>query len=300
VLEPKVVGGWLLARQARTLNLDFFVGYSSATGVLASGGQGPYAMANAALDALCHELRSVGVAATSIQWGPWADGCMAASLNNQDAARLGRQGVDPLSSHAALDALSAALITGIPEIAVMAVDWQRFVSVHGASRQGFFSEVAAPLAVPESSSQHDGFIQQYRAAPAAQRRALLSEQIRVLALRSLGLDPQTAVEEARPLKDLGLDSLMAVELRNALARALGCALPATVAFDYPSVEAMTAYLVERLAKDLGETVAPVTGQARTPESVSAVQSLKDMSDDEAEAMLLAELGGRSSGAGELP
>ena len=298
VLAPKALGGWLLARHARTLELDFFIGYSSATGVLASGGQGPYAMANACLDALCHQLRAAGVAAMAVQWGPWEEGGMATTLKAQDAARFSRQGVSSMPADAALAALEVAISAAVPEIAVLAVDWQSFAAASdGAQRRSFYAELAGPIAVSEPVTQKKQFIERYRAAPLSQRRVLLGEQIRSLALRSLGLDAQTAVEDARPLKDLGLDSLMAVELRNALSRSLGCPLPATLAFDYPSVTALVGYLVERLAEDRNEPGAKVSVATPAPSETSGAESLKDMSEDEAEAMLLAELGTRIAGAG---
>ena len=295
VLRPKASGGLLLAHRARALPLDFFICYSSATGVLPAAGQGPYAMANACLDALCNDLRAAGIPATSVQWGPWAEGGMAATLSTLDAARFDRQGVSAMASRGALAALGAALATGTPEVAVLAVDWQRFAASNTGPRRAFYEELAAPLAATEAAAQKESFTERYRAAPPSQRRALLAEQIRLLALRSLGLDPQTAVEEARPLKDLGLDSLMAVELRNALSRSLGCPLPATLVFDYPSVQALAGYLAQRLTEGTGEprTVRPVAGA----EGASAVQSLQDVSEDEAEAMLLAELGEPGAGAG---
>jgi acyl carrier protein len=119
---------------------------------------------------------------------------------------------------------------------------------------------------------------------------LLAEQVRALALRSLGLDAHTVVEDARPLKDLGLDSLMAVELRNALARSLEIALPATMVFDYPSVTALAGYLLVRLDGSGGRPVA-------APSLPDDATSLHALSEDAAEALLLAELDSPGVGVG---
>ncbi len=249
VLAPKVQGGWLLAKHARAGTLDFFVCYSSATGVLASGGQTPYAMANAFLDGLCQKLRASGVPATSIQWGPWQDGGMAASLGSQDAARFAARGIQPMSTDAALDALELVLEQGVPEAAILAADWSRYSAIAEGSVGARSTNCLPP---------------QRRLRARAQRRLMVSCSViarrrRVstvdcwlstsacLRLRSLGLDANTAVEDTRPLKELGLDSLMAVELRNALSQSLGCSLPATLAFDYPTVATLATHLVGKLS-----------------------------------------------------
>ena len=302
VLAPKALGGWLLAAQARLRPLDFFVCYSSATGVLSSGAQGTYAMANACLDALSQELHAAGIPSYSVQWGPWAQGGMAASLSSRDAARFSSQGIRALPSSTALQALATVLASGAAEVAVLDIDWQRFAAAYSGPRRAFYEElVTAAVESTQSGAvarEPAGFIQQYRATALSQRRALLAQQIRLLALRSLGLDPQTVVEEERPLRDLGLDSLMAVELRNALARSLGCSLPATVAFDYPSVQALVGHLTERLAPQTASEGRAITAVAAVASgSHAAVEAVVDMSEDEAEAMLLAELSGRGVGGG---
>jgi acyl transferase domain-containing protein/NAD(P)-dependent dehydrogenase (short-subunit alcohol dehydrogenase family)/acyl carrier protein len=296
VLAPKVQGGWLLAKHARACSLDFFVCYSSATGVLASGGQAPYAMANAFLDGLCQKLRAAGVPATSVQWGPWQEGGMAALLGSKDAARFASRGIHPMSTGAALDALELVLERGVPEAAVLAVDWSRYSEIAaGFGRRSFYEQLAAAAPVTSArTAAADGFMQRYRAAPAGQHRALLAEHIRQLALRSLGLDASTAVEDTRPLKELGLDSLMAVELRNALSQSLACSLPATLAFDYPTVATLAAHLVGKLS-DTGTAASAanaerVAAASAPPVAAANVAAIRSLSEDEAEAQLLAELG----------
>ncbi len=126
---------------------------------------------------------------------------------------------------------------------------------------------------------------QLKAAPARQRRDLLLAHIRLLALRTLSLDQATPVEEGRPLKEFGLDSLMAVELRNALGRSLDQTLPATLAFDYPTLRDLTDYLDGRVfADDVRQSPPP---HARSAEAAA----IADLSDEAAEALLLAELDG---------
>ncbi len=116
VLAPKMIGASLLAHHARGLPLDFFVCYSSATGIFGSPGQTPYAAANAWLDAACHVLRHRGVPATSVQWGPWRDGGMAAARGAAHAARWTSRGVRPIPDALAFAALELALAAGCPRL----------------------------------------------------------------------------------------------------------------------------------------------------------------------------------------
>ena len=214
---------------------------------------------------------------------------MAARVSGQHATRLASQGVNSMTADSALAALDVAIESGASEVAVLEIDRQTFATaVATHPRRSFYQEIGG--SAPESKlPQHETFMLRYRAAPSSQRRPLLAEQVRALALRSLGLAAHTVVEDARPLKDLGLDSLMAVELRNALARSLEIALPATMVFDYPSVTALAGYLLERLDGSGGRPVA----------APSLPDSLHDLSEDAAEALLLAELDSPGVGGGSL-
>jgi NADPH:quinone reductase-like Zn-dependent oxidoreductase/acyl carrier protein len=280
VLAPKTVGASLLARHARDLELDFFVCYSSATGIFGSPGQSTYAAANAYLDALCHELRGAGIPATSVQWGPWRDGGMAAARSAPSAARWSDRGVQPMGDDIALAALELALASATPEVAVLSVDWRLYGARLGAApARALLGELVKPSAPPAVATA--SFLPQLKAAPSGRRRALLIEHARTLALRILGLEPATAVDEGRPLKELGLDSLMAVELRNALGRSLESSLPATLAFDHPTLAALADYLQGRLFG--AETRPPV------PMVTDEAGAIGTLSDEAAEKLLLAEL-----------
>ena len=123
VLAPKMIGASLLARYARDLPLDFFICYSSATGVLGSSGQSSYSAANSYLDAFCQALRMVGVPATSVQWGAWGEIGMAARQTAHHTARLVARGVRPMAADRALSALDRAIETAVPTVAVISADW---------------------------------------------------------------------------------------------------------------------------------------------------------------------------------
>jgi acyl transferase domain-containing protein/NADPH:quinone reductase-like Zn-dependent oxidoreductase/acyl carrier protein len=277
VLSPKVDGALALARHTRGERLDFFVCYSSATGVLGSPGQSSYSAANAYLDAFCHALRASGVPATSVQWGAWRDGGMAAKQSARDASRLQAKGVRPMAASAALSALELAIASETAEVAVMSVDW------HALAARSDASPLLRELVdvAPQEGEASASVLMELKALPNSRRRAFLGEHVRLSALRVLGIDDQTLIEAGRSLRELGLDSLVAVELRNALSRSLECRLPATLAFDYPTLNALADHLERRLfPMEPKVTAAPVSSDA---------EAIRELSEDAAETLLLAEL-----------
>lgn len=123
-----------------------------------------------------------------------------------------------------------------------------------------------------------------KSAPSARRRPMLAAFVRERALRALGVDPGRAVDPRTPLGELGLDSLLAVELRNTLGNAVGSTLPATLLFDYPTIDTLTDYLLNDVL-GLAEAAVPTS----TPDRVA---SIEDLSDEEVEKQLAARLGKR--------
>ncbi|MBL8972725.1 MAG: SDR family NAD(P)-dependent oxidoreductase, partial [Myxococcales bacterium] len=225
VFAPKVLGAWHLDALTAEAELDFFVLFSSLAGVLGSAGQANYAAANCCLDALAQLRRGRGRPAQSLQWGAWADG-LAAGLGE----RLGRVGMGVLAPAQGVALLAEAMARPETLLAIGA-------SEPRAAR-------ASRVAGPRWSERLAGLSAERRIE--AVRAAVLEEVARVLgASERVGLD--------RPLQELGLDSLMAVELRGALGLRFGAALPATLAFDHPTVEALTRWLSTAV---LGEAQAP--------------------------------------------
>jgi NADPH:quinone reductase-like Zn-dependent oxidoreductase/acyl carrier protein len=217
VIAPKADGAWNLHRATEHRRLDFFILFSSAAGLLGHAGQSNYAAANAALDALAAYRLAHGLPALSIAWGPWSIG-MAAPLQE----RLRRQGIIPIEPAAARRYLDALIGHG-GQVAVLS---QRA----SATRP-------TPAVVPSSSDLLDRL---QSASPEEQRR-LLTDSVRQHVARTVALTPAD-VPVDKPLSELGLDSLMAVELRNSLSGAMGQTLPATLAFQYPTVEGIVGYL----------------------------------------------------------
>jgi acyl transferase domain-containing protein/NADPH-dependent curcumin reductase CurA/acyl carrier protein/short-subunit dehydrogenase len=221
VFAPKIDGARHLDALTRNRVLDFFVLVSSTAGSLASPGQAAYASANAWLDALATARRTAGHTATSVAFGPWMAG-MYAALNAPARARLERDGFRPMAPRRAVAAFARALADGAVHRLVM----DRAADAHGRKIQQDGAARQSLLALPASEQ------------PSSLRADL--EQ-RLVAL--LGFPAGTRIEPHRALRDLGLDSLLSVSLRNALAAGYGLDLPATLIFDRPTLTALADHLL---------------------------------------------------------
>ncbi|MFE7565174.1 SDR family NAD(P)-dependent oxidoreductase, partial [Kitasatospora sp. NPDC057500] len=231
--------------------VDAFVVFSSISGVWGSAGQAAYAAANAALDAVVARRRARGLAATAIAWGPWAEVGMAAEA--EIAERLRRRGLTPLAPELALTVLAAAAGAGEDAVTVADVRWADFLPAFVSTRsRPFFADLPATrdLLAPEprgGGAPASAFVQRSAALPAADRKRLASEVVRTHVAAALGHSSTSAVEPSRAFKELGFDSLTAVELRNRLQAATGLVLPATLAFDHPSAERLVDFLLGLVA-----------------------------------------------------
>jgi len=236
VLAAKADPAWLLHELTRELDVTAFVLFSSAAGVLGNPGQGNYAAANSALDALAAHRVADGLPATAVGWGPWAELGMAAGIRFPAGTVL-----RPLSPDRGLAMLDAALDTGRP--APMAVEFD----LPALRAAGNPAPPLRGLAGPARRTAGDGTGLRHAPDTPAEQHEVLVELVRSQVVEVLGLDAGHPVPAGRPLRELGLDSLTSVELRNRLAAATGLRLPPTLVFDHPTL----AELAERLRTDLG-------------------------------------------------
>ncbi|WP_298799749.1 type I polyketide synthase [uncultured Pseudonocardia sp.] len=221
--------------------------FSSIAGVWGSGNHGAYAAANAYIDAYAHRCRAAGLPVTSLAWGIWNS---AAAPVEGLAPLLRRQGVVSMDPHSALPGLRAGLAgAGGPAEIVADIDWSVFLPVFSAMRQRpLFRDFAGPDAVgPIDRGDAAPWQQELQELP-LQGRVERATQLVATQLRAiLALPPDGPVDADQPLREFGLDSMMAVELRNRLQRSTGLMLLTTVVFDHPTVAALAGHLLDEAA-----------------------------------------------------
>ncbi|WUV05122.1 type I polyketide synthase [Amycolatopsis sp. NBC_01488] len=237
VLRSKVDSAVILDELTRHRDLSAFVLFSSLAATLGAAGQGNYVAANAVLDALAEHRAGLGLPATSIAWGPWAGAGMAAG----NSGRAERGGIRPMAPELATAALHRALSGGEPVVTVADVDWERF-TVRTARLLDDLPEARRAAAEPEQD-----FRAKLDALTGSERDRALLDLVRAEVATVLGYPSPSTVDPELAFKELGLDSLTAVELRNGLAAVTGLSLPATLGFDY----ATPAALARHLGRELG-------------------------------------------------
>ncbi len=290
VFAPKVQGGWNLHELTKGMPLDFFVLFSSAVSLIGSAGQANHVAASTFLDMLAHYRRSQGLPALSIDWGPWAE--IGAAAEREVSERLLNRGVESISPEEGIEALSAVTQSAqFTHVGIVPVDWKRFTS---QSTSPFFAllreqaqaKTVKPNASGQKTQQNNDLWQQLESAPESKRKNLLLAHVHEQVTKVLNLPADFALEQRQPLQELGLDSLMAVELRNLLGKGLPLprALPATLVFDYPTPEALSLYLMEGLFVEPKENEQSAQIETKIEPTLEA-----DLSDEEAETLLLAEL-----------
>ncbi|WP_129674290.1 type I polyketide synthase [Candidatus Chloroploca sp. Khr17] len=293
VLAPKVAGAEALGRLVAGRDLDWLVFFSAGAALLGTPGQATYAAANAYLDSLAHTLMARGLPALSINWGMWGEVGMAAALGERQRQRLLDQGLRTITPDTGMRLLAAAIATGAPQLAALPVNWSTFGHQFGGNAlPSLFRELvdAAPgsRAASSSSADSESLVARLAKTAPGNRQTLLRNVVREHAGRILGLAPATVVDPRQPLGEIGLDSLMAVELRNSLGGAVGRTLPTTLLFDYPTIAALTSFLETVLAPSSQPEVAPVDKAVVIDDRIA---DLEQLTDEEAEALLLAELDG---------
>ena len=291
VMAPKVRGTWHLHQATSGAKLDHFVLFSSAASMLGSAGQANYAAANAFMDALATMRRSMGLPGLSICWGPWEGAGMAATLDARWRQRLATRGIGTITPDRGIATLADLLNSDAAVVGVLPIDWARYVAkVHQGRAPRFIADLApatavpsSPAASPERARPQKDFAARLAAAPSNDRRRMLAAHVRAQIAGVMGLESGSQIEARQRLFDIGIDSLMAVELRNSLHNSLAISLPTTLVFDYPTVEAMVDFLAAALRVDEASTGPLVADAANT------LADLARASADELAAMLEREL-----------
>ena len=296
VMAPKVAGAWNLHVATAGRPLQHFVLFSSVAALLGTPGQGNYAAGNAFLDALAAHRRRLGLPGTSIAWGPWS-GVGLAAANSNRGQRLALQGLESLRPADGIEALGLVLEARAPHVAVMPFDAARWgESLPAAAGAPLFERLRAgggALGERGTGPVRPAGIREALLAvePGRRRRSLLESHLQERVAQVLRLAP-SRIELGKPLRTLGLDSLMALELRNRLEADLGLTLPATLVWNYPTVAALAPHLATRLQIPLDGPQEPDRGTAPAPEESRELDRILDeieeLSPEEARRLLAEE------------
>ncbi|WP_237774184.1 type I polyketide synthase [Actinosynnema sp. ALI-1.44] len=259
VLRPKVDAAWHLHELTRDLDLAMFVLFSSIAATFGAGGQSNYAAANTFLDALAVHRSRAGLPVTTVAWGMWAEASgMTGDLADADKARISRAGVRDIGTAEGLALLDTA--SGLPD--------SFLVAMHVGDDDGPATGDVPPLlrglvrttgrrVVDTAAESATGIRQRLVGLSAAEQDQVLLELIRTNIAMVLGYSGTDGIDDGRAFKDLGFDSLTAVEMRNRMITATGLRLPPTLVFDYPTPVALTELLRAELLDEHQETTAPV-------------------------------------------
>ncbi|MEU8919275.1 type I polyketide synthase, partial [Streptomyces nigrescens] len=252
VMQAKAASALNLHEATRGRDLSAFVLFSSFAGTLGAAGQANYAAANAYLDALAERRAAEGLAATSLAWGPWGETGMAS--DESMAQRMRRGGVSPLQPDFAVEAMGNAIRSGTPGLVIADIAWADFRSAFATVRPspliGDLPEIRTAVeqaAETGGDGRRSELHRQLAGLEPAEQERVLTDLVRSYAAGVLHYAGTAEVPPHRPFRDLGVDSLTAVELRNALSLACGITLSATVVFDYPTPTALAAFLRTRIA-----------------------------------------------------
>jgi acyl transferase domain-containing protein/acyl carrier protein/phospholipid N-methyltransferase len=287
VSSPKVQGAWHLHQLTQGLPLDFFVLFSSDTSLLGNGGQANHAAANAFLDGLARYRQAQGLVALSINWGAWAE--IGAAAQRNIAAQIERKGMGVITPEQGIAALAALLhrarAQSIAQVGVTSIDWSKFLpsDVPPPPFLRYFKQKVTKQ-IPKQTMQQ-------QLHHAADPYALLTELTLNLVTQTLGWSSSAAVGVEQGFFELGMDSLMSLELRRRLQTSLDCELPSTLAFTYPSVKALVDYLAKVVLK-LDRSTPVISTHGRLPGySASTIDDkqlelwVEELSDGEVDTLL---------------
>jgi acyl transferase domain-containing protein/acyl carrier protein len=282
VLSPKLRGAANLHRLLP--ELDVFVLFSSMAALMPQAGQASYAAANAFLDALARQRRASGQHALSIGWGVWAQtGVMQGDVGRQQLDELTRQGIGSFTPSQALSVLAEVLSLPVAHVAAMPIDWARLRTALSGRRVPLLQDLLDE-ARAETVGDGNGTAPPEVSSDPVERRRALERAVREVVGRVLKLAP-AKIDARKPLGTMGLTSLMALELRNRLEPLHGRPLSATLAWNYPTVEALVGFLFGAV-DPAPVAAAPAATSAPPPADVAEVLSgVNELSDEDAARLL---------------
>lgn len=251
VMAAKVDGAWNLHQQTRDLPLDLFVCFSSISSVLGNAGQGNYAAANAFLDALAHHRRALGLPSLTVNWGPWAEVGMAANLSRQARDRMAAEGLGTIAPKQGLQVLVTLLGQGATQVSAVPLNWAKFIRKFPADAYPVvLSELVAALPQLETSASMPSLSpeqlkQQIQLGTVEERQKLGVAYLQNLIGKFLGLPTGESPEPDRALAELGLDSLVNIQVRNRIKTELQVDVPMGEFLGNTNIDRLSRALLEQ-------------------------------------------------------
>ena len=280
VLAPKVWGAWNLHQLTLSNELDFFALYSSAASLLGSPGQGAHVAANSFLDSLAHYRQAKGLPAVSINWGPWSE--IGSATGELVQRQMARQGIGAIAPDKGIEELSQILLqTSTSQLGVVPINWSKFQS-QNLTTDSFFSNFAAanlkgasphPTATLRSNTDASAadWAKQLSEMPRRRHVTFLVQALQTEVSRVLALPSHKTIEPTVSFFDMGMDSLMAVELKNQLDVRLGRTVASTVIFEHPTIRTLATHLASIASNEVSteQTIDDPDPPSEVPSSASA-------------------------------
>jgi acyl transferase domain-containing protein/NADPH:quinone reductase-like Zn-dependent oxidoreductase/SAM-dependent methyltransferase/acyl carrier protein/short-subunit dehydrogenase len=286
VMAPKAYGAWLLHESTLDLKLDCFVMFSSVSSIFGNPAQGSYGAANAFLDSLAHHRRASGLPALTINWGVLGgEGYVA--RNKRVAEFLARQGTTELSPREVMSLLESALTTGVTQVMAIRVDWAKWRQFfRGMQENPLLERIFATVEGQEAGSATSDLRLKIESAAPEELEEIIGQAVRDAVGSVLRVKPDT-LRDDQPLTDLGLDSLMGVEIENSIEGSLGVALPQASLLRARTVGQIVSLIAEHMGAKRGDAALAAAGAhviAAEPASTDEV-NLEALSEEEIEGLL---------------
>ena len=293
MLRPKLMGTDILERLTRSPARDFVVLFSSSTSLLGAAGLAHYAAANAFLDATAYAAPAVCGRILAVNWGTWS---VMRTITQETRQSYEASGLQPLLVDEALDLLARTLPTDARQKMIARVDWSKMKPLQEARRERPFLADLGTLArmssVGSSTDAADALLHRLADMAEAEREDILTDFVRTRVMATLGsIDEPPSIDIG--MFDLGMDSLMAVELKRSLEAGIGLRLPSTLTFNYPTIRAMAGFLCRALAQTDDVAQKSTDRQISSPSDAAKVSALtiglNELQEDEIVAQLVARL-----------
>ncbi len=290
IFPPKIVGSWILHQLTKKVDLDFFICFSSGASVWGSKNQSVYAAANHFLDTIAYYRRSIGMPGLSINWGSLGVGGMASEAVYVQWMK--EIGLDELQPEQGFNILGELLKTNLVQTVVANVNWSKFKAVYQAKKyRKLLAEIETkPEEVRDEllKQKHD-ILLQLEVASEKERYHKLIAYIQDEVALILGIKDSHLVDTEQGFFDMGIDSLMTVELRNKLQLGLNCSLPETLAFEFPNIISLAKYIADTVLNWKLEKTDNYKLSVAEQQKANLLSEVEQLSEDDVEASIAQEL-----------